>query len=111
MDGSELNYQDRRALLSEKVIELGVNEPSLRAGVMARGAGGAAGVAEPYNALSRQIAEASYQVTDDQVKAVRMAAGSDKAAFEIVFAASVGAGLARWDAAFRAIEGLDDASA
>lgn len=111
MDGSELSHQGQRELLSEKVIELGVNEPTLRADVMALGAGGTAPVAEPYKALSRQIGEASYQVTDDQMEAVKMAAGSEKAAFEIVFAASVGAGLTRWDAAFHAIEGLDDASA
>lgn len=110
MDGSELSYQDQRELLGEKVIELGVTEPRLRADVMARGAGGDSAIAEPYEALSHQIREASYRVTDDQVEAVRMAAGSDKGAFEVVLAASVGAGLMRWDAAFRAIEGLDDAS-
>lgn len=111
MDGSESSYQGERELLSDRVIELGVLEPTLRADVMARSAGGGPPIAEPYDALSCQIGEASYQVTDDQVEAVRLAAGSDKAAFEVVLAASVGAGLTRWDAAFRAIEGLDDATA
>ncbi len=111
MDDKESMHQNRRESLAKKVAELGVSEPQLRAGVMARGAGGASPVAEPYDALARQIGEASYRVTDAQVEAVRLGAGSDKAAFEVVFAASVGAGLARWDAAYSAIEGLDDAPA
>jgi hypothetical protein len=85
-------------------------EASLRTGVSARAAGGPA-VAEPYDSLARQIGEASYAVTDAQVDAVRQATGSDKAAFEVVMSACVGAGLARWDAAVRAIEEARDAPA
>lgn len=109
MDGKGLSHQGWRELLGRKVAELGVTGPQLRAGAMARGAGGSSPFAEPYDALAVQIGEASYRVTDAQVEAVRLAAGSDKAAFEVVFAASVGAGLARWDEALRAIEGIDDA--
>jgi hypothetical protein len=43
-------------------------------------------------------------VTDAEVAAVRDAAGSDRAAFEIVMSACVGAGLQRWDAFREAID-------
>ncbi|BCJ34143.1 hypothetical protein Athai_16460 [Actinocatenispora thailandica] len=78
--------------------------------VAARASGGPS-VAEPYDTLTRRIADASDRVTDAEVDAVRDATGSDKAAFEIVLAACVGAGLARWDAAVRTIEEATDAPA
>lgn len=87
----------------------GVTDAALRAAVAARASGGPA-VEEPYDALTHQIGEAAHRVTDAQVTAVRDAAGSDKAAFEIVLSACIGAGLARWDAAARAIEGAGDAA-
>ncbi|MGN8027731.1 hypothetical protein [Microbacterium sp. 22242] len=68
------------------------------------GAGDRTSSPEPYAELARTIDEASYRVTDEQVAAVRRAAGSDRGAFEVVMAAGVGAGLRRWDAALRAIE-------
>ena len=55
--------------------------------------------------------EAADRVTDAQVATVRAALGSDKGAFEIIMCASIGAGLARWDAAITAIEEATDASA
>ncbi len=82
----------------------------LRGAVMARAAGGVP-VGEPYDALARQIAEAADRVTDGEVDAVRVATGSERGAFEVVMSASIGAGLARWDAAVRAIEGASDATA
>jgi hypothetical protein len=98
-------------LLGQKIAASGITDRRLRVGAMARAAGEPLPLDEPYDSLARQIGEASYRVTDDQVAAVRDVAGSDKAAFEIILAASVGAGLTRWDAAFQAIEGLDDAPA
>jgi hypothetical protein len=77
---------------------------------MGRAAGGGS-VEQPYDSLTQQIAGAAYRVTDAQVEAVRTATGSDKGAFEIIMAASIGAGLARWDAAMRAIEGEGNAPA
>ncbi|RSD11788.1 hypothetical protein [Amycolatopsis eburnea] len=88
----------------------GITEAALRTAVAARAAGGPP-VAEPYDELARQIGAASYRVTDAGVDAVRQAAGSDKAAFEIVMSACVGAGLARWDAAARVIAEATDAPA
>jgi hypothetical protein len=82
---------------------------AMRAAVLARGGGGEP-VPEPYDTLAAQIGEAAYKVTDMQVAAVREAAGSDKAAFEIIMAASIGAGLARWDTAIRVIDEARHAS-
>lgn len=87
-----------------------VTDGQLRASVMVRAAGGRA-VAEPFDALANQIAEAAYRVTDAQVADVRAETGSEAGAFEIIMSASIGAGLARWDAALRAIREASDASA
>ena len=88
----------------------GVTEASLRTAASGRAAGGPP-TDEPFDNLARQIGEASYRVTDAEVTAVRQATGSDKAAFEIVMSACIGAGLARWDAAARAIGEATDATA
>ncbi|WP_410575177.1 hypothetical protein [Amycolatopsis sp. cmx-4-61] len=88
----------------------GITEPALRTAVAARAAGGPP-IAEPYDDLAGQIGDASYRVTDAEVDAVRQATGSDKAAFEIVMSACVGAGLARWDAADQVIADTTDAPA
>lgn len=84
--------------------------PDVREQAAAR-AGGGAPIAEPYDALAKQIGEAAYRVTDRQVDAVLSATGSERGTFEIVMAASLGAGLARWDAAIAAIEAANDAPA
>lgn len=97
------------ALRAAMAGETGMTEASLRTAVAARAAGGPPAEA-PYDDLARKIGEASYQVTDAEVAAVRQTAGSDKAAFEIVLSACVGAGLARWDAAVRVIEEATDAA-
>lgn len=109
MDHAEIHRQHAAAVRTAVTGDAGTTESSLRAGVMARAAGGAA-VPEPYDALARQVAEAASGVTDSQVAAVRAATGSDKAAFEIVMSACIGAGLARWDAAATAIEEATDAT-
>lgn len=90
----------------------GATSQELRAGA-GRVAAGEAGahLPDPYDRLVKQIASAAYRVTDEDVAAVRAAVGSEKAAFEIVMSACVGAGLNRWDAARRAIEESGDASA
>jgi hypothetical protein len=82
---------------------------ALRAAVAERAAGGAP-IAQPYDALARQIGEAAYRVTDAQVDAVRAIAGTERATFEIVAAATLGAGLARWRAGMAALEEAGDAA-
>ncbi|MBX3091108.1 MAG: hypothetical protein KF801_01200 [Cryobacterium sp.] len=104
------NHDELAGRLGRRVLESGVVARELREGALALGGGGDARVPEPYRALADTIAEASFRVTDQQVAAVREAAGSERAAFEIVMAASIGAGLRRWDAAIRAIEEASDAA-
>lgn len=57
----------------------------------------------PYDELARQIGDAAYRTTDAQVATVRTALGSEKAAFEVILAAAVGAGLLRWRLAMQAL--------
>ena len=93
--------------LRQRVVSAPAETPeSLRRDVLTRAAGGPP-LAEPYDALVHQIAEAASRVTDAQVSAVRGVTGSDKASFEVVMAAAIGAGLQRWD---QAMEALDAAS-
>ncbi|WP_147394428.1 hypothetical protein [Arthrobacter cheniae] len=99
----------RRVALEAKVVGSAETDVELRAGVMKCASNGPA-IAMPYDDLARGIGEAAHRVTDVQVANVRAALGTDKGAFEVVLAASIGAGLSRWDAASRAIKGADDAA-
>ena len=76
------------------------NEPAdtaadLRRAMAQRAAGGPA-IATPYDDIARQIGEAAYRVTDAQVAALRTKAGTERATFELIAAAAVGAALKRW---------------
>jgi hypothetical protein len=86
-----------------------VTDADLRRAAVNRAAGGPP-LPAPYDDLVRTIGDASYRVTDAQVATVRSAAGSDKAAFEIVMAAAVGAGLMRWDKALKTLDEATDAA-
>lgn len=110
--GSHQLHADR---LRGRVADSGLTDRDLRLGALARGDGAGSGsgsgsIPEPYDSLARQIGEDSSRVTDAQVEAVRAATGSEKAAFEIILTAAIGAGLRRWDAAARAIEEARDAA-
>ena len=108
---ADARHRDYAEVLRAAVAgDAGVTETSLRTAVSARAADGPP-TDEPYDSLARRISEASYRVADAEVDAVRQATGSDKATFEIVMSACIGAGLARWDAAARAIEEATDATA
>jgi hypothetical protein len=87
-----------------------LTSPQLRQGAAQRAASSQA-IDAPYDALAKQIGEAAYRVTDAQVAAVLTAAGSEKAAFEIVAAAAVGAGLQRWEIGTKALREAIDATA
>jgi hypothetical protein len=104
-DHRELAQAIRQRLAAAQVD----TDAVLRTGAAARAAGGEP-IPEPYDALARLVGEASYRVTDKEVAAVRDATGSDKATFEIVMAAAIGAGLSRWDHAIRALDEASDAS-
>jgi hypothetical protein len=73
-----------------------------------RAAGGAPAGA-PYDELARQIGKSAYHVTDGQVESVVRATGSEKAAFEVIAASAVGAGLLRWRQGIKALEEVTDA--
>lgn len=98
---------DHRALaarLEQRVFaEPAQTQPQLRQDMGRRAAGGPP-IAPPYDDLAGQIGAAAYRVTDAQMAAVRQLAGSDRAAFELVAAASVGAALERWKAGLAAID-------
>jgi hypothetical protein len=64
----------------------------------------------PYDDLARQIGEAAWRITDAQVASVLAAAGSEKAAFELIATAATAAGLLRWQRAIKALEEIGDAS-
>jgi hypothetical protein len=98
------DHRARAARLERRVFdEPADTAPALRRDMGRRAASGPA-IAAPYDELARDVGEASYRVTDRQVTAVREATGSDRAAFELVAAAAVGAALRRWKAGIAAIE-------
>ena len=98
------DHRARAAALRAKAGgSTGETEAALRQAILARAAGGPA-VAAPYEALVADVADASWRVTDAEVAAVRAVPGSDKAAFEVVMTAAIGAALLRFD---RAMEAAD----
>ena len=102
-------HEEHAQRLRDAVIDSGISDDRLRRGALERDADGAP-LPEPYEAMVRQVGWDSSRVTDAQVDAVRDAAGSDKAAFELVFASAAGAGLRRWDAAMRVMTEAGDAT-
>ena len=105
---------DHRALaetLRRRVLEgPGETPAELRQASAERAAGGPAAEA-PYDDLARQIGEAAHHVTDAQVSGVLTATGSEKATFEIIAAAALGAGLLRWEEAMKVLDEVTNASA
>jgi hypothetical protein len=73
----------------------GETKADLRQAMAERAAGGSP-VTAPYDDLAQQIGEAAYKVTDEQVAKVVEQAGSERAAFELIVASALGAGLYRW---------------
>jgi hypothetical protein len=65
----------------------------------------------PYDDLARQIGESAAGVTDEQVASVLRATGSERAAFEVIVAAALGAGLLRWRQGIKALDEVADAPA
>jgi hypothetical protein len=98
------DHRARARRLEQRVFDESADTSiELRRQMAARAAGGSP-IAAPYDDLARDVGEASYRVTDAEVAAVRSATGSDRAAFELVAAAAVGAALKRWKAGIAAIE-------
>jgi hypothetical protein len=103
---------DHRALaetLRRRVLEgPGETRPALRQASAERAAGGPAGET-PFDDLARQIGDAAHRVTDAQVSSALAAAGSERATFEIIAAAALGAGLFRWEQAMKVLDEVADA--
>ncbi len=97
------DHQGLADALRRRVLEgAAETSPALRQAVAASATGGPAGSA-PYHELARQIGESACRVIDSQVAATVDAVGSERAAFEVIFTAAVGAGLLRWESAVKAI--------
>ena len=103
-------HSDHHALadaLGRRALEgPGETDPALRQAV-ARSATGGPAAPSPYGALARQIGEAANRTTDADVANVVEATRSERAAFEVIFSAAIGAGLLRWR---HAIAVLDEAT-
>jgi uncharacterized peroxidase-related enzyme len=103
-------HQDHRALadaVRRRVLEgPGETGAALRR-AMARRAAGGPPLEAPYGDLARQIGQAAYRVTDEQVASVVERVGSERAAFELIVASALGAGLHRWR---RGLKALDEAA-
>ncbi len=83
--------------LHKRVLEgPGKTDAGLRQAMAQRASGGAAVADAAYDELALQIGQAAYKVTDGQVNKVVQKAGNEKAAFELIVAAAVGAGLSPW---------------
>jgi len=100
---------DHRAMaeaLRRRVLEgPGETRPELRRASAERAA------EAPFDDLARQVGEGAHSVTDAQVASVLTAMGSEKATFEIIAAAALGAGLLRWDQAMKVFDEVTNASA
>ena len=91
MISSRFDHHSFAETLRRRVLEgPGETDPALRQRVAARAADGPA-IEAPRDDLARQIGEAAYRTTDAQVARVLAAAGSEKAAFELIAAAATGA--------------------
>ena len=108
------SHPDQHALaeaLRRRVLDgPGETNPALRKATADRAADGPA-LAAPYDDLARQIGEFATAVTDEQVASVLRATGSEKATFELIAAATTGAGLLRWRLATKALDETGDAPA
>ncbi len=106
------DHQGLADALRRRVLEQPAEtSQALRQAVAASAAGGHA-AAPPYEALARQIGDSACRVTDSLVASTVDAVGSEKAAFELIMTAAVGAGLFRWECAVKAINsvrGVDEA--
>jgi alkylhydroperoxidase family enzyme len=98
------NHRALAEALRRRVLEgPGVTEVVLRQKMARRSCGGPA-IEPPYDDLAFQMGEAADKVTDEQVMKVVKTAGSEKAAFELMVSAAVGAGLYRWEKGLGALK-------
>jgi hypothetical protein len=105
---------DHRALaeaLRRRVLDgPGKTDTAVRQAMAERAAGGSA-IEAPYDDLARQIGASAAGVRDEHVARVLQATGSEKAAFEVIAAAALGAGLLRWRQGIKTLDEATDALA
>jgi hypothetical protein len=102
------NHRALADAVRRRVLEgPGETGAALRHAMAERAAGGPA-LEAPYDGLARQIGQAAYKVTDEQVASVVERAGSERATFELVVASALGAGLHRWRRGLKALEEAAD---
>ena len=108
---SRADHQAFADALRRRVLDgLGDTDRIIRQAAAERAGGGPA-IAAPYEDLARQIGDSAARITDEQVASVLRATGSEKAAFEIIVAAAVGAGLQRWRQGIKVLDEGTDAPA
>ena len=107
---NQINHRPLVEALQRRVLEgSGKTSPAARQEA-AKAAADVSAVQDRYSDLARQIGESAHRVTDAQVPALVSEAGSEKAAFEIIVAAALGAGLLRWQQAIKMLEEAGDAT-
>ena len=93
-------HPDHRALaeaLRQRVLEgPGITDIVLRQTIADRATGAPSVGEAAYDDLAQQIGQAAYKVTDEQVNKAVQKTGNEKASFELIVAAAVGAGFYRW---------------
>jgi hypothetical protein len=109
MTVSRPNHRALAEALRHRVLEgPGVSDRVTRRAAAERASGGEA-IAASYDDLVRQIGELSHRVTSAQVEQLVREVGSEKAAFEVIAAAAMGAGLLRWRSAIKVLDEASDA--
>ena len=83
----------------------GGTDPSLRRAVFERVRAGTGEVPESLAALVKKIADHPWSVTDADITHLREAGYTEDQIYELVLAASTGAGVRRFEAGLRAMEG------
>jgi alkylhydroperoxidase family enzyme len=83
----------------------GETETSLRQAVFDRVRLGTGEVPEDPRALVEKIADCPWSVSDEDITRLREAGYSEDKIYELVLAAATGAGVRRFEAGLRAIEG------
>lgn len=96
------------ALRSRVLDGPAVSDRVTRRAIAERASGGDS-IATSYDDVVRQIGEASHGVTAAQVERLVREMGSEKAAFEVIAAAALGAGLLRWRSAIKVLDEVRDA--
>jgi hypothetical protein len=91
--------QARRALVRRILEGDGKASPSER-----KDAFNNSGLAEPAGTLIEKVARHAYQVTDEDIAAVRASGLSEDQVFEIVVCAAVGQASRQYDTALAALE-------